>query len=123
MRTYSLSGAEHEIMEFLWTQKEPVALQAVVAYCTDEIHHSWKQQTIYTFLIRLMKKGVVTATKQGNKRFYSAAMTAAELRKKEAHQLLTDCFEGSLKNFLCAFTGGQSISTEEKEILKEFLNE
>jgi len=123
MGTYHLSDSEYEIMEFLWKQTEPMTLQNVIAYCTNEKNHSWKQQTIYTFLTRLELKGVVTAVKHGHKRYYSAAMTKEEFRKRATHQLLKESFDGSLKNFLIAFTGGHSMSTEDKAILQEFLDD
>lgn len=123
MGTYNLSDAEYEIMEFLWEQEGAVALQDVIRYCTDVKHHTWKQQTIYTFLTRLEHKGAVTAVKQGHKRHYSASMSMKEFRKRATHQLLEESFDGSLKNFLSAFTGGCSMSAEDKATLREFLDD
>ena len=123
MGTFNLSDAEYEIMEFLWEQKESSTLQDVIAYCTNEKHHTWKQQTIYTFLTRLEHKGAVTAVKRGHKRYYSASMSMDAFKKKATHQLLEESFGGSLKNFLVAFTGGCSISAEDKATLQEFLDD
>ena len=123
MGTYYLSDAEYEIMEFLWTQEEPVTLQSIIAYCTNEKHHSWKQQTIYTFLTRLEHKGAVTAVKHGHKRHYSASTSMEEFKKRATHQLLEESFGGSLRNFLTAFTGGSSISAEDRATLQEFLDD
>lgn len=123
MGIFNLSDAEHEIMEFLWEQKEPCLLQDVIAYCTNEKHHFWKQQTIYTFLTRLENKGAVIAVKQGHKRYYSASMSMMEFKKKATHQLLKENFGGSLKEFLTALTGGHAMDEEDKAILREFLNE
>lgn len=122
MGTYNLSDSEYEIMEFLWAQQETCTLQDVIAYCTNERHHTWKQQTIYTFLTRLEHKGAVTAVKRGHKRYYSASMSMMEFKKKATRQLLDESFDGSLKNFMIAFTGGSPLSKEEKAILKEFLD-
>ena len=104
----NLSNAEYEIMQYLWAQESPATLQDVIAYCNGENQRSWKQQTIYTFLSRLEQKGVVTAVKKGQKRYYSAAMTLDELRSVSAQHFLDANFKGSLKTFLTAFTGGQS---------------
>lgn len=123
MGTYNLSDSEYEIMEFLWKQEAPVTLQNVILYCTNERNHTWKQQTIYTFLTRLEHKGAVTAVKRGHKRYYSASMSMEEFKKKATHQLLEESFGGSLRNFLTAFTGGCSISAEDKAILQEFLDD
>lgn len=123
MGTFNLSDAEYEIMEYLWTQKEARPLQAVAVYCETEKHHSWKQQTIYTFLTRLEGKGVATAVKKGHKRYYSAAISIDEFKKKATHQLLEESFDGSLRNFLAAFAGGRPLCDEDKAILREFLEE
>lgn len=123
MGTFNLSDSEYEIMEFLWTQNEANTLQDIIAYCTNERHHTWKQQTIYTFLTRLEHKGAVVAVKRGHKRYYSASMPMEEFKKKATHQLLEESFGGSLRNFLTAFTGGCSISPEDKAILREFLDD
>jgi BlaI family penicillinase repressor len=123
MGTYNLSDAEYEIMDFLWAQKETSTLQDIIAYCTNEKNHTWKQQTIYTFLTRLELKGAVTAVKRGHKRYYSASMSRIEFKKRATHQLLEESFDGSLKNFLIAFTGGCAMDEEDKNILREFLND
>lgn len=123
MGTYNLSDAEYEIMEFLWAQKETSTLQDIITYCTTEKNHTWKQQTIYTFLTRLEHKGAVTAVKRGHKRYYSASMSMMEFKKRATRQLLEESFDGSLKNFLIAFTGGYAMDEEDKKILREFLND
>lgn len=123
MATYNLSDSEYEIMEFLWTQKDASTLQDIIMYCTNERHHSWKQQTIYTFLTRLEGKGAVTAVKKGHKRYYSASMPMVEFKRKATQHLLEESFEGSLKNFLTAFTGGHPMSEENKAVLREFLDD
>lgn len=117
----NLSNAESEIMQYLWAQKQPVTLQDVITYCTQEKGHTWKQQTIYTFLSRLEQKGIVTADKRGQKRYYSAAMTLEELTSVSAHQFLDSNFKGSLKTFLTAFTGGKEMDEKDKADLREFL--
>lgn len=123
MGNFNLSDAEYEIMEFLWKQTEPMTLQNVIAYCTNERNHTWKQQTIYTFLTRLEHKGAVTAVKRGHKRYYSASMSMEDFKKRATRQLLDESFDGSLRNFLAAFTGGYSISAEERAALQEFLDD
>jgi BlaI family penicillinase repressor len=110
-------------MEFLWAQPGEVTLQDIIAYCSTEKQRYWKQQTVYTFLTRLENKGIVSARKQGQKRYYSAAMTYLGFQQKVAQQFLEDSFEGSLKNFVHAFTGGNSLTEEEKKELEELLNE
>lgn len=123
MGIYSLSKSESEIMEFLWKQEDTCLLHDIVTYCTTEKQHTWKQQTIYTFLVRLEQKGAVTAVKHGHKRYYSASMSVTEFKKKATRQLLEENFNGSLKEFLTAYTGGRAMNEEDRSILREFLGQ
>lgn len=124
MKSFNLlSEAESEIMEFLWQQEDEVILQDVIGYCNDEKGHTWKQQTIYTFLTRLEQKGAVTAQKRGQKRYYSASMSYDEFKKTAIDRMLSEDFDGSIVNLLSAFSCGSGMSAEDKAALKEFINE
>lgn len=123
MGIFNLSNAEREIMEFLWTLEETATLQDVIRYCNEEKHHTWKQQTIYTFLTRLEQKGAVTAQKRGQKRYYSASMSYDEFQKTAIDRMLSEDFDGSIVNLLSAFSCGSGMSAEDKAALKEFINE
>ena len=50
-------------------------------------------------------------------------MSMMEFKKRATRQLLEESFDGSLKNFLIAFTGGYAMDEEDKKILREFLND
>ncbi len=117
----NLTNAEAEIIEFLWTLDEPATLQDVIRYCTEEKQRTWKQQTIYTFLSRLEQKGVVSAVKKGQKRYYSAALTLDQLRSVSARHFIDVNFQSSLPSFLTAFAGDQGIAEEDKEALRKIL--
>ena len=122
MKSFNLlSEAESEIMEFLWQQEDEVILQDVIGYCNDEKGHTWKQQTIFTFLTRLEQKGVVKAQKRGQKRYYSALITEEELKRRYSHKFVDEHFEGSVIMFLSNFFSGQELPPEDKAALKEFI--
>ena len=57
MGWYGLSDSEHEIMKYIWKHEE-VTLREVVAWLENR-GYTWKQQTVYTLLNRLIDKGLV----------------------------------------------------------------
>ena len=52
MGWYGLSDSEHEIMKYIWKHEE-VTLREVVAWLENR-GYTWKQQTVYTLLNRLI---------------------------------------------------------------------
>lgn len=122
MTKYNLSEAEFEIMEYIWTNKQAVSFNEVMEYTTDN-GHTWKKQTVQTFLTRLIDKGALKADKKGNKRYYSPSMNKEEYISQWTRGLLNIEFGGSLKGFLSAFTGGKSLTKEEAQELHDFLDE
>ena len=77
MGWYGLSDSEHEIMKYIWKHEE-VTLREVVAWLENR-GYTWKQQTVYTLLNRLIDKEAITAIKKGNYRLYYPAITEDEL--------------------------------------------
>ena len=53
MGWYGLSDSEHEIMKYIWKHEE-VTLREVVAWLENR-GYTWKQQTVYTLLNRLIE--------------------------------------------------------------------
>ena len=119
---YNLSEAEYEIMKFIWEQGDNISFNDIMEY-TQKKGHTWKKQTVQTFLTRLIDKGVLKAEKVGNKRYYSPSTTETEHICKWTQEFLKADFGGSLKNFMLAFTGGKSLTEEEARELHEFLDE
>ena len=98
MGWYGLSDSEHEIMKYIWKHEE-VTLREVVAWLENR-GYTWKQQTVYTLLNRLIDKGAITAIKKGNYRLYYPAITEDELIGQWTENLVENEYQGSLKNFL-----------------------
>ena len=81
---YNLSEAEYEIMKFIWEQGDNIGFNDIMEY-TQKKGHTWKKQTVQTFLTRLIDKGVLKAEKVGNKRYYSPSTTETEHICKWTH--------------------------------------
>ena len=77
MSKYNLSDAEYEIMQYIWKMEEEQSFQQIMAF-TQQIGHTWKGQTVQTFLTRMIDKGVLQARKERRKRYYFAKETEVE---------------------------------------------
>ena len=105
MGWYGLSDSEHEIMKYIWKHEE-VTLREVVAWLENQID-----------------KGAITAIKKGNYRLYYPAITEDELIGQWTENLVENEYQGSLKNFLLAFTRKKSLTRTEADELRKILDE
>ena len=57
-RNYGLTNTEMEIMELLWSVKEPLPFRELIRYANEEWNKNWKKQTLNTYLNHLQKMGI-----------------------------------------------------------------
>lgn len=118
----SISNAEMKVMEKIWEKKEMVTVQEMVDILNEE-GEEWAYQTVATFLKRLEAKKVLASTKKGNKLCYYSLVSKDQYEKKEARGFVKSKFGGSLKDFLVAFSGSDSLDDKDLKDLKEWLHE
>lgn len=120
-----MSEAESQIMEFLWKQNAGAGLKEIWEYFNKEEKKDWKQQTVRAFLLRLKEKGYVNiyVDTSTNKYVYLAKNSKAEYLQGITKNLLNKFFNGSIYDFMSAFSGGKKLTKEESEQLKKFLEE
>jgi BlaI family penicillinase repressor len=95
-----ISASEWEVMDTLWA-KSP--LTAAEVFAALPAGHGWHQKTVNTFLARLMAKGVVTRTKEGNINYYSARLRRGECVAREGRGFLDRVFRGAAGPMLLHF--------------------
>ena len=113
----NLTTSEQAIMNVLWESKQWMTINELIEYF-EKSGKIWKRQTVNTFLSRLIGKNLVV--KNGRKYIY--AYTRAEFEARKATEMLDSFYGSSLKNFIVALSGGHSISREEVEELKAYLD-
>ena len=81
-----LTAAEWEIMRVIWTKKKTTSTEVsdIVGMKMD-----WKLATIKTLLGRLVKKGYLSTTKQGNQFIYSPLKHEQDCLRSEAKELFS----------------------------------
>lgn len=121
--TYGFSKTEYEVMDMIWTENREMRFGEIMDYFVTVKKKKWKIQTLKTYLIRLVDKGTLKAKKVGHNCIYSPAISKEEYLQQWTHSFLDKTFQGSLRNFICAFTGNSKLSRQEVEELREFWEE
>lgn len=118
----TMSNAELKVMNKIWEmQKMVTVVEMVEAMRADG--EDWAYQTVATFLKRLEAKGILSATKTGNRLSYLPLLSKEEYYRKKTRGFVKDHFGNSLKGFLMAFSGGGRLKQEEIKELKDWLDE
>ena len=112
-----LPEAELDIMMCLWEAGESVQRN----YFNK--HFDWADSTILTLLSRLIDKGFIVCTKNGNKNVYTALITKEDYLKVENRSFLHKLHKGSLKHFVASLVDADSLTENDIDDLEKLLNE
>lgn len=119
------SDSELEIMEYIWSKGTSATLRDITNYCNKVKEKNWKQQSIRVFLQRLSDKGFINICMdtKTNRYIYMPVITRDEYLHNISQNLIIRFFNGSITDFVSAFTGGEKLNKEDIEKLKKFLND
>ena len=106
MEQYKPGEMEQKFADMIWAN-EPVSSRALTELCEAEF--SWKRTTTYTMLKRLCDRGIFA----NNSGTVTALMSKAEFGAAQGEKFLKDAFNGSLPQFLAAFTRRKKLTTKE----------
>lgn len=112
-----LTPAEQVIMEALWESKHWMTISELIKIFEAQ-GKEWKRQTVNTFLAHLIEKGLVV--KNGRKYIY--AYTKEEYNARVASELLNTLYGGSLKKFVAALSGSNTLKSEDIKALRDYLD-
>ena len=115
-----LPDSELEIMMIVWEAKEPVSS----AYLMEKLQgeKSWANTTVLNFLARLVERGFLKVEKQGRINIYSPQIGEKEYIEIESRSFLERMHKSSLKSFVAALYDGNSLSREDAEELKRYID-
>lgn len=114
-----LSEAEWAVLNILWSGNRFSLKEITTAL--QEVN-GWNKNTVYTYLIRMEKKGLVSIERSQDKP-YAAAVTKEFCARKERTELLDKVYGGATGDLIAAFLKESSISTEERNRLKKMLDD
>ena len=121
-RSQKLSETEYEIMEVLWKSQAPMSSAHLAVYFAEHHNKEWTPSTLATFLSRLTQTGLITSHREGRVHYYRPIKSKKDYARDGAQGILDTLYDGSIKNFFAALYGGSQMSAEDREALKEWLD-
>lgn len=116
----SLSNGEWKLMKLLWSHETMTVGQMVDALAGDT---DWNKNTVFTMLKRLEEKQAIAMVTTRRPQQYAAVISREEAAKDETDSFLSRVYDGNLKMFVSALSGNRSLSQEEINEIREFLNQ
>lgn len=113
-----ISDAESVVMEVLWAGSPKTAEDVVDALSGEQ---DWQEPTIKTLLNRLLKKGAISAEREGRRYLYSPVLRREDWVRAQSSSLLERLFGGRLAPLLAQFQAEQGLSAEDRAALRELL--
>ena len=123
MGKFNLSDTEMEIMKLLWASEKKLSFREILDYFNEKQGKNWQRQTLRTQLVRLSDKGFISCEKFNGLLLYTHRVTEKENVQFWAKGVLNELFEGSVKNFMLALSGGSKLDEKTIDELREFIDE
>jgi BlaI family transcriptional regulator, penicillinase repressor len=117
-RKANVSNAELGVLQALWSTG-PAGLDEVMAALPADVH--WHESTVKTLLSRLLKKGAVSATRQGRRFRYSPRLTRDQWLAAESKSLLDRFFGGRVSLLVAHFSERQKLSAADVADLRKLV--
>lgn len=115
-----LNDTEWQVLTVLWQTggtELPVVVDAL------RLKYNWSRKTVFTYLIRMEKKGLVAIDKGKYPHVYRAAVDRDACRADARQNFLEQVYQGSAGEMVAAFLREQPISNEERDRLRKLLDE
>lgn len=114
MSDYKLGAMEMRFAQLIWSH-EPLSSGELVKLCEQEL--TWKKSTTYTILKRLCQRGLF----QNHNGMVTSLLTQEEFASRQSEEFVEQSFNGSLPQFLAAFTRRKKLSDKEIEELEQLI--
>lgn len=117
----AISDAEAHVMDVLWRASAPLAAEQIVDALADSRH--WQAATVKTLLNRLLKKGAITAQKDGRRFLYQAVLKREDWVAAESDGLLDRLFGGRIAPLVAYFGSQRKLSPADVRELRKLIDE
>lgn len=115
-----ISEAEWEVMKLLW-KTNSLTSEKIIASLSED--NDWSDQTIKTFITRLIKKGAIGYEKTGRVYNYYPLVSEDECVKSENEFFLKKVYNGALNMLFTKFLEEENLSIDEIEELENILKD
>ena len=113
---YSMSDAERDVMDVLWTFPEGVN-QSILLEEVNATGKDWKRQTLNTLVTRLMEKGLVNR----ENRHVCATMDKQAYSNLQVEEVVREVYAGKISNLVLAFAKDKKLTKEDAKELEKLL--
>lgn len=110
-----LGDMEQRFADLIW-EKEPIRSGELVLLCEEEF--DWKKSTTYTMLKRLCDDGIFV----NRDSVVEAKIKKQDFLALEGESLINKSFNGSLPQFLAAFTRRNKLSDKEIDEIQKLID-
>ena len=115
MVDYKLGAMETRFADIIWNN-EPISSGELVKLCEKELE--WKKSTTYTMLRRLCQRNIF----QNKDGLVSHILSKQEFNALQSEMFIEETFDGSLPQFLAAFSMKKKLTDQEIEELENLIN-
>lgn len=115
-----ISEAESVVMEVLWAGSPRAAEDVFEALAGQQ---DWQEPTVKTLLNRLLKKGAISAEREGRRYLYSPVLRREDWVRSQSSSLLQRLFGGRLAPLVAQFHAEQGLSKEDRAALRALLEQ
>ncbi len=113
-----ISDAEWEVMKLIW-KKSPISSEEIILSLSSKMECS--DQTIKTFINRLLKKGAVGFEKLGRSYSYYPLVSEKDCIRAESCSFLERVYDGAVGMLFSSFIEDENLSDKEIERLQQLL--
>lgn len=116
----AITEAESRVMEILW-QRAPQGSEDLAT----QLHAAtgWHENTVRTLLNRLVRKGAVTAERDGRRFLYSPLLTRDAWQTAESRSLLDRVFGGRVAPLLVHFSRTEKLGAKDVAELRKLVDQ
>ncbi len=114
MVDYKLGVMEMRFADLIWGN-EPISSGDLVKLCEQEL--GWKKSTTYTMLRRLCQRNIFT-NQEG---LVTCVLSKQEFHALQSEKFIDETFDGSLPQFLTAFSSRKKLSDKEIDELEQLI--
>ena len=115
MENIRLGEVESRFAELIW-RSEPVSSGELVKLCQKELE--WKKSTTYTVLRKLCDRGIF----KNEYGVVRSLISKDRFNAIQSEKFVEESFDGSLPNFIAAFTSMKKLSPEDIDKIKAMID-
>ena len=116
----TISEAESVVMQVLW-KRSPLGADEVFSALAGR--QDWQEATVKTLLNRLLKKGAISAEREGRRYLYAPLLRREDWLQQESEGLLDRLFGGRLAPMVAHFSERRKLSKKDIAELKKLIQE